>query len=79
MTGDYLQPADVARLLAVSQKKVLKWIRSGALRAANLNDNRRPRWIIRGDDLDAFVRSRQPEPSRAAMPVRRIVTQSKRF
>jgi hypothetical protein len=60
--SDYLQPADVAAILAVSPKKVRAWIRSGALRASNLNDARRPRWIIRRDDLDAFVQARRVEP-----------------
>jgi hypothetical protein len=59
---DYLQPADIAKLLAVSPKKVRSWCRSGQLRAANLNDNRRPRWVILRADLDEFLRTRQPEP-----------------
>lgn len=65
MIDDYLQPADIATILAVSPKKVHKWIRTGAMKASNLNDNpTRPRWIIRREDLDTFVKSRQPEPKR---------------
>jgi hypothetical protein len=73
--SDYLQPADVAAILAVSPKKVRLWIRTGALKASNLNDNRRPRWIIRRDDLDEFVQARQVEPQQRPTTRRRVAVQ----
>lgn len=61
----FLQPGDVAELLSISPKKVRSLIRSGAIRASNLNDARRPRFVVRGEDLDAFVKSRQVDAAPA--------------
>lgn len=58
----YLQPDDVARILCVSPAKVRKWCDNGALRATNLNTGVRPHYVIRREDLDHFIQSRQPEP-----------------
>ena len=54
---DYLTPADVARILGVSEDKVGRWIRSGDLQAASLSDNRRQS-IVRRCDLEDFLASR---------------------
>jgi hypothetical protein len=58
----YLQPNDVARILCVSSAKVRKWCSAGELRATNLNSGSRPHFVIRREDLDHFIKSRQPEP-----------------
>lgn len=64
----YLQPDDVARLLAVSPKKVRAFIQSGELRASNVSNSARPRFIVRREDFDAFLESRAVN---VAPPVKR--------
>lgn len=61
-----LKPTDVAKLLSVSPATVIDWIRTNQLKASNLASGNRPRYAIRREDLDAFLKMRQPEP-----PVRR--------
>ena len=68
--NQYLSPPQVAELLHVSHGKVLAWITSGDLRAADLATHRgqRPRWRIARTDLDDFLARRAatgpPVPTR---------------
>lgn len=77
--SDYLQPADVAKLLAVSPRKVRSWCQSGALKAANVNDAQRPRWIILKEDLDAFLRARQQQSKPKVTRRKSIATRYDRY
>ena len=52
----YLTPADVATMLQVSLETVLRWARSGELIGSKLGKL----WRFRPDDVNAFVRRRQP-------------------
>ena len=64
----YLTPPEIAKLLRVSSEKVLGWIRKAELTAINVGDGSRPRYRIRREDLDSFLRSREvqsPEPRAA--------------
>jgi excisionase family DNA binding protein len=60
----WLSPPAVAARLGVDSGKVLAWIHSGELRAANvaLRRNRRPRWRIAEADLLAFLAARSATP-----------------
>ena len=73
MTADprpaFLTPPEIARSLRVSESKVAAWIRSGRLRAFNVSEGQRPKYRIRGDDLDEFLAGRAVTPPTA--PVRR--------
>ena len=65
---EYRTAAAVAELLGVRQGKVLAWIQSGELRAADLSEKPgtgRARWKISKADLDDFLRGRQPSPPKA--------------
>lgn len=68
---EFLTPSEVAKLLRVSYEKVLNWIRSGKLTAANLSDGLRPRYRIERGDVEAFLRSRQVQPPQATTRRRR--------
>lgn len=64
-------PPEIAKLLHVGRDKVLAWIRSGELPAANLSDSGRPRYAVTEDDLAAFLEARKartvtdkPQPRR---------------
>lgn len=59
----YLTASAVADLLAIRQSKVLRWIKTGELHAADVSERPgtgRARWRISRADLDAFLASRQP-------------------
>ncbi len=58
----YLTPPEIAKLLRVSSEKVLGWIRKAELTAINVGDGNRPRYRIRREDLDSFLRSREVQP-----------------
>jgi hypothetical protein len=75
--SDKLRPADVAKQLQVSPAKVIGWIRSGQLKAANIATGPRPRYVIQRDDLDRFLSSRQPDLPQQKR--HRIKTRSKRY
>lgn len=61
--GELLSPADVAAMMGVSEDKVNGWCSAGFLKAANVNNGSRPRWIITRDKLNEFLESRQSEPA----------------
>jgi len=63
-TRAYLTPPQVAARLGVDPSKVLGWIRSGELRAANIATRRggRARWVISELDLAAFLAARAAVP-----------------
>jgi len=42
---------------------VLRWINSGELRATNLGDGKRPRWMVDEEDLEAFKAARRNTPA----------------
>ena len=60
----YVSPPEIAKVLRVSHAKVLRWIRSGDLLAADLATHRgqRPRWRIARSDLDDFLAHRAATP-----------------
>jgi len=58
----YLTPPEIAKLLRVSSEKVLGWIRRAELKAINVSDGGRPRYRVRREDLDLFLRSREVQP-----------------
>lgn len=64
----------VARQIGVADQKVLKWIKTGELRAVNLatSPHNRPRYSIDVDDLEAFERSRQVIPESGLTSTRRL-------
>jgi hypothetical protein len=55
-----LTPADIAELRDVGIDRVLSWIHSGELKAANVAAHLggRPRWQINPEDLENFIRRR---------------------
>ena len=57
-----LNPSDVAKQLRVSPAKVIGWIRTGQLKAANVSTGQRPRFVIQQPDVDRFLQGRQPDP-----------------
>jgi excisionase family DNA binding protein len=63
-----LTPPEVARRLRVNPDKVLRWIRSGELRAVNLaaGPAGRPRWRVDAADLAVFDARRSARPAPAA-------------
>ena len=58
----FLTPPEIAKLLRVSPEKVLCWIRKAELKAINISEGFRPRYRIRREDLDLFLRSREVQP-----------------
>jgi len=59
----YLTPPMIANQLRVSPEKVLAWIRKAELRAINVSDgNRRPRYRVAPEDLEAFLERRVVQP-----------------
>lgn len=64
-TGRYLSPPAVAERLGISPEKVISWIVSGELRAANVasRGSSRPRWRIAPESLDDFLAARSASPS----------------
>jgi excisionase family DNA binding protein len=69
---DTLTVPQIASQLKVSRDTVRNWIASGKLQAANLNrPGTRPRWVVKRDDLDAFLKKRQPDPQPAKARRRR--------
>jgi excisionase family DNA binding protein len=55
-----LTPPTIARLWGISADKVLAWVRSGELRAANVatRPGGRPRYLIDEKDLEEFEAGR---------------------
>lgn len=60
----FLSPPRVARRLGVSHSKILAWIASSELRAADFATVRgqRPRWRVAETDLTAFLARRTTSP-----------------
>ena len=71
-----MTPPQYARQLGVDTAKVLKWIRSGELRAFNAatNPSGKPRYLIDVADAAAFEAQRSPTP-----PVARAVRRKNRL
>lgn len=67
----YLTPPEIAKLLRVSNAKLLGWIRRGELTAINVGNCHRPRFRISPDDLDAFLKSREVQPTPKVITRRR--------
>jgi excisionase family DNA binding protein len=60
---------DVAEQLGVTSETVIEWIKAGQLKGANVGKGmQRGRYRILPSDLDAFLRSRQPERPDARSP-----------
>ena len=69
MPNTSMTPPEVARRLRVSPEKIIGWIRRGQLVAVNVSNGRRPRFVIRLDDLLRFEQTRlvggpRPAPRR---------------
>jgi excisionase family DNA binding protein len=58
MQRTHLTPKEVAQRLGVSVERVLLFIDSGNLRAANVGMGRRPRWLVALEDLDRWLAMR---------------------
>lgn len=58
---DYLTPPQVAKKLGADPATVIQWIRSGQLKASNLATGHRPRYVIQPEELQAFLRMREPQ------------------
>jgi hypothetical protein len=56
-----MTPPQVAKQLGADPATVINWIRGGQLKASNLANGHRPRYVIQIADLDAFLSSRQPD------------------
>ena len=57
-----LTPPQVARQLGVDAATVIGWIRAGQLKASNVGKGgSRPRYRIQQKELDAFMKSREPQ------------------
>jgi excisionase family DNA binding protein len=57
----YLSPPQYAKQLGIQAEKVLRWIRSGELKAVNVAQNSgvgRPRWRISAQEIQRFELSR---------------------
>lgn len=65
----YLTPPEIAKLLRVSQDKILGWIRRAELRAINVSNRSRPRYRVSRESLEAFLNARAVHPP--PPPVRR--------
>ncbi|MBX3433687.1 MAG: helix-turn-helix domain-containing protein [Pirellulales bacterium] len=59
-----LTPPEVGKLLRVAPETVIKWIKTGFLRASNVATGKRPSYRIRPDDLEAFLDRRLVEVPR---------------
>lgn len=66
----YLTPPDVAKLLRVSNEKLLGWIRRGELTAVNVGNGNRPRFRISPESLNAFLKVREVQPPPKPLPRR---------
>ncbi|MBW3595722.1 MAG: helix-turn-helix domain-containing protein [Planctomycetes bacterium] len=58
----FLTPPEVAKLLRVSQTKVLGWIRRAELRAVNVGNGSRPRYRVSRDAFDELLQAREVQP-----------------
>jgi hypothetical protein len=75
-----LTPPKIAKMLGISQRKVLHWINTKILAAEDYSDgNIRPRWYVKRTDLEAFLATRRncpaPKPTRRPAPVDAGVTE----
>jgi predicted site-specific integrase-resolvase len=63
-------PPELAELWGIAPDKVLRWIRSGELRAidASTRCGRRPRYLIDADDIADFERRRRVVPDERPAP-----------
>ena len=59
---EWIRPPAIARELHIRASKTIRWIESGDLPAINLSDGSRPRYLVRREDLDEFLRRRQVKP-----------------
>ena len=69
MSGPFLTPPRIAKLLGISDEKVCGWCATGKLRAVNVSDAVRPRWRISQEALDEFLAARESRPT--TRPTRR--------
>jgi hypothetical protein len=70
---DALTPPNVAKMLGVNTGKVLSWIRTGQLKAANVTKKPggRPKYRILPADLEVFLARLQPTPAPVRTPQRK--------
>jgi excisionase family DNA binding protein len=70
-SGDMLTVTEAAKLLGTNRGKILGWVNSGRLKAANVAKGAggRPRYRVARTDLDLFLASRTRQP--VTRPARR--------
>ncbi len=68
-----ITPPELARRWGIDKAKVIKWIRSGELRAIDACTHRgtKPRFLIDEDDIRAFEQAREVLPACPPPRVRR--------
>jgi excisionase family DNA binding protein len=70
----YLTPSEIAKLLRVSNEKVLGWIRRAELKAVNVSNGvALPRYRVSRESLDDFMKAREVPP-----PIPRSVRRGRR-
>jgi len=72
----YYTPPQLAERWGVSPEKVIKWIRSGELRAINLatKADKRPRYRISAEDVALFEARRSCGPAPVKPHRRRLIS-----
>jgi excisionase family DNA binding protein len=59
---EILSVPELADMMGVSPDTVLGWIRAKELKASNLNTfGKRPRWVVTRENLNEFLKRRQPD------------------
>ncbi len=67
-----LTPPQVAEQLGVAPETVVTWIKNGELKAANLATSSRPRYAVTPEDVQDFLKKRQPQPPVQPKAARRV-------
>ncbi|QDV73057.1 helix-turn-helix domain-containing protein [Botrimarina mediterranea] len=57
-----LSVPEAAKELKTSEDTIRGWINSGELKASNVATGPRPRYLIPRDELNRFLKGRQPSP-----------------
>ncbi|HHY76745.1 MAG TPA: helix-turn-helix domain-containing protein [Firmicutes bacterium] len=55
---ELLTTEEVANILKVSPRTILRWIHAGTLAAVKLGEGRRSEWRIRRQDLNEYIEAR---------------------
>lgn len=71
-----LTPPEVAERLGVCSDTVRAWCESKKLKASNVGNKNRDRWLVKVEDLETFLEQQQP---RKQQKPTRVKTKSKRY